>query len=86
MPSQFSIVVLLDVPYYIINLLCYSAVCGGRLTATSKAQELFSHAKYGDQNYDNKRSCDWLISAQSENYRVRFRFLTFEVEEESDCG
>ena len=61
-------------------------VCGGRLIANNKAQQLFSHAKYGDQNYDNKEECDWLIWADDGEYKVRFRFLTFEVEDEADCG
>lgn len=62
------------------------AVCGGTLVAYSKVSQLFSHAKYGDHNYDNKEECEWLIVADEEGYRVRFRFLTFEIEEETDCG
>ncbi|CAH1793785.1 unnamed protein product [Owenia fusiformis] len=63
----------------------HSTVCGGTLIANSSAQYLYSHAKYGDQNYDNKEDCDWLIQA-SGDYRVRLRFLEFEVEDESDCS
>ncbi len=62
------------------------SVCGGRLIATSSTQELYSHAKYGDQNYDNKEDCDWLIWAEELDHRVRLRFITFEVEDETDCG
>lgn len=61
-------------------------MCGGRLIATASAQHLYSHAKYGDQNYDNKEDCDWLIIAEEMDHRVRFRFLAFEVEDETDCG
>jgi len=61
-------------------------VCGGTLIASNKAGQLFSHAKYGDNNYDNKENCDWLILAEDDGYRVRFRFLTFEIEDERDCG
>jgi len=62
------------------------AVCGGTLIASNKAGQLFSHAKYGDNNYDNKEDCEWLILADDDRYRVRFRFLTFEIEHERDCG
>ena len=61
-------------------------VCGGHLSAISKARHMYSHAKYGDQNYNNKEDCDWIISATQDQYRVRLRFLTFEVEDETDCG
>lgn len=63
----------------------HSTACGGRLLATSRTVEhLYSHAKYGDQNYENREDCDWLIEAESG--RVRLRFLTFELEHELDCG
>ncbi|KAL3223064.1 hypothetical protein MRX96_027830 [Rhipicephalus microplus] len=42
------------------------------------------HAKYGDQNYENREDCDWLVEAESGH--VRLRFLTFELEHEQDCG
>ncbi|GFR12076.1 tolloid-like protein 2 [Trichonephila clavata] len=48
-------------------------------------EHLYSHAKYGDQNYDNKEDCDWIIQGLND-HRVRLRFLTFEVEHEQDCG
>ena len=74
--------------------MCCVAVCGGRVSARNKAQHLYSHAKYGDQNYNNKEDCDWVLSAGPgpghgpghDHYRVRLRFLTFEVEDETDCG
>lgn len=63
----------------------HSTACGGRLLAIGRTMEhLYSHAKYGDQNYENKEDCDWLIEA--EVGRVRLRFLTFELEHEQDCG
>jgi len=65
---------------------CCDAVCGGTLIASNKAGQLFSHAKYGDNNYGNKEDCEWLILAEDDGYRVRFRFLTFEIEDERDCG
>ena len=63
-----------------------TAVCGGMLTATDRVGELYSHAKYGDQNYENKEDCIWRIVAENELQRIRLRFQTFEVEEEPDCG
>ncbi|KAM7304337.1 tolloid-like protein 1 [Ixodes scapularis] len=63
----------------------HSTACGGRLLATGRTVEhLYSHAKYGDQNYENKEDCDWLVEAEAG--RVRLRFLTFELEHEQDCS
>ncbi|XP_066983363.1 tolloid-like protein 2 [Macrobrachium rosenbergii] len=63
----------------------HTTVCGGGLKATSTVKHMYSHAKYGDQNYDNKEDCDWIIQAQpGEN--VHLTFLTFELEDEHDCG
>ncbi|GFY72843.1 dorsal-ventral patterning tolloid-like protein 1 [Trichonephila inaurata madagascariensis] len=63
----------------------HTTVCGGRLLALREMEHLYSHAKYGDQNYDNKEDCDWIIQGLND-HRVRLRFLTFEVEHEQDCG
>lgn len=46
---------------------------------------MYSHAKYGDQNYDNKEDCDWVIEAPP-MHRVHLTFLMFEIEDEHDCG
>lgn len=48
-------------------------------------QMLYSHSKYGDQNYDNKMECEWVIEAKT-NKRIKFYFVTFEIEDESECG
>ena len=64
----------------------YCSVCGGWLAATDQVSTLYSHAKYGDQNYDNKEDCDWVLSVDDDRYNVRLRFQTFEIEEETDCG
>lgn len=53
--------------------------------ATEEQKQLFSHARYGDQNYDNKLECDWIIEAR-EGYKISFFFRTFEIEDETDCG
>ena len=48
-------------------------------------QRLFSHPKYGDQNYDNQQSCDWLLYSPNPNMRVKLTLDSFELEEEPDC-
>lgn len=60
-------------------------VCGGKLKATDRQNQLFSHARYGDQNYDNKLECDWIIEAR-DGYKIDFYFNAFEIEDETDCG
>merc|ERR1719291_992133 len=41
----------------------HMTVCGGHLSADEAPTQLFSHAKFGDINYDNKEDCDWIIEA-----------------------
>ena len=60
-------------------------VCGGHLSADETATKLFSHAKFGDVNYDNKEDCDWILEAP-EHKSVRLSFGNFELEDEQDCG
>lgn len=67
------------------NIYVLYVVCGGRLLAHRNMEHLYSHAKYGDQNYDNKADCDWIVQGLNDQ-RVKLRFLTFEVEHEQDCG
>ncbi|XP_052071922.1 tolloid-like protein 2 isoform X1 [Mytilus californianus] len=62
----------------------YSSVCGCRLIAKDTQQYLYSHAKFGDQNYDNKMECEWRIRA-SKGKHVKFYFVSFEIEDESEC-
>lgn len=63
----------------------HKTVCGGVLVATETHQRLFSHARHGDNNYNNKMECEWVIMASHGNH-VKFNFDTFEIEDESDCG
>ncbi|XP_053392429.1 tolloid-like protein 1 isoform X5 [Mercenaria mercenaria] len=63
----------------------HTTVCGGKLEATERQNQLFSHARYGDQNYDNKLECDWIIEAR-DGYKIDFYFNAFEIEDETDCG
>jgi len=63
----------------------HSTVCGGRLLADVNMEHLYSHAKFGDQDYGKKEECEWMIEA-SEGRRVRLRFLSFDIEHEQDCS
>jgi tolkin protein len=63
----------------------HSAVCGGILQAVPKKKHIYSHARFGAANYDNKADCDWTIKAIP-GYNVRLSFLTFDLEDEKDCG
>ncbi|KAG1668287.1 Tolloid-like protein 1 [Nymphon striatum] len=63
----------------------HTTVCGGHLIASLAVHNLYSHAKYGDLTYDNKEDCDWIIKAEK-SQQVKLRFLTFDVEQEQDCG
>lgn len=60
-------------------------VCGGHLQASTSVKHFYSHAKYGDHNYDNKEDCDWVIEAPI-GKNVHLTFLTFELEDEHECG
>ena len=62
-----------------------SVVCGGHLQATTGVKHFYSHAKYGDHNYENKEDCDWIIEAPA-GKNVHLTFLTFELEDEHECG
>lgn len=55
------------------------------MQATSRVKHFYSHAKYGDHNYDDRADCDWSIEA-APGKNVHLTFLTFEVEDETDCG
>ncbi|XP_069702500.1 protein tolkin [Periplaneta americana] len=63
----------------------HTTACGGHLQATDRVKHLYSHSKYGDHNYDNRADCDWSIEAPP-GRNVHLTFLTFEVEDEQDCG
>lgn len=46
---------------------------------------MYSHTKYGDEKYEPRSDCDWTIEAQP-GYNVHLTFLTFNLEDEKDCG
>lgn len=53
-------------------------MCGGHLTATTQFKHFYSHAKFGDFNYDSQADCDWVIEAEA-GRNVQLTFLTFDV-------
>ncbi|CAB1461083.1 unnamed protein product, partial [Pleuronectes platessa] len=59
--------------------------CGGRLKADVRQKNLFSHSQFGDNNYPGHTDCEWLLTAE-QGYGIELSFITFEVEEEADCG
>lgn len=61
------------------------AECGGRLKAEARQKNLYSHSQFGDNNYPGHTDCEWLLTAE-QGYGIELSFITFEVEEEADCG
>jgi hypothetical protein len=37
----------------------------------------FSHAKFGDVNYDNKEDCDWIVEAPQVYFGFSYIFADF---------
>ncbi|XP_066581573.1 protein tolkin [Prorops nasuta] len=66
-------------------LATHTTVCGGHLQATERVKHLYSHAKYGHHNYDQKTDCDWQIEAPL-GMNVRLSFLSFQLEDETECS
>lgn len=56
----------------------HSTACGGRLKASNQVHHFYSHARYGDHNYDNRVDCDWTIEADP-GKNIQLTFLTFDV-------
>ncbi|XP_037045819.1 tolloid-like protein 1 [Bradysia coprophila] len=63
----------------------HSTVCGGHLIATSQVQHLYSHANYGESNYDNNADCEWVIEADLGG-NVQLTFETFDIEDQITCS
>ncbi|XP_003449738.1 dorsal-ventral patterning tolloid-like protein 1 [Oreochromis niloticus] len=63
----------------------HSTECGGRLKAEAHQKNLYSHSQFGDNNYPGHTDCEWLLTAE-QGYGIELSFITFEVEEEADCG
>lgn len=55
--------------------------------ATTRVQHLYSHARFGDHNYENNADCEWTIgAAPGAPLYIQLTFLTFEVEPENECS
>lgn len=65
--------------------ICVYLECGGRLKAEARQKNLYSHSQFGDNNYPGHTDCEWLLTAE-QGYGIELTFITFEVEEEADCG
>lgn len=63
----------------------HTTACGGHLIATNERKHFYSHSNFGSASYDDKADCDWTIEAQY-GYNVHIMFVTFDLEEEKDCG
>lgn len=50
-----------------------------------RQKNLYSHSQFGDNNYPGHTDCEWLLTTE-EGYGIELTFITFEVEEEADCG
>lgn len=53
--------------------------------ASEEAKYIYSHAKYGYNNYAHQTDCDWSIVA-STGKNVHLTFLSFQLEDEKDCN
>lgn len=47
--------------------------------------DLFSHAKYGDQDYPPNSICDWKLDSGAPDARLNLTFDVFDVEAEDTC-
>nr|XP_046480526.1 bone morphogenetic protein 1 isoform X1 [Neodiprion pinetum] len=65
-------------------LATHTTACGGHLTASETPRYLYSHAKFGDHNYEHNSDCDWAIEAPI-GKNVHLSFKTFKLEDESGC-
>ncbi|KAA3681817.1 uncharacterized protein DEA37_0009101, partial [Paragonimus westermani] len=63
----------------------HTTVCGGHLMAEQSVQNLYSHAQFGDLDYEPHQQCYWSISPKLENQTVLLRFLFFELEQRDSC-
>lgn len=63
----------------------HATACGGHLIATLERKHFYSHSRFGSANYENRADCDWTIEAPP-GYNVHLMFVTFDLEDEKDCG
>ena len=61
----------------------FVSACGGRYTATSKPQFIYSHAEYGRAAYRPYLECTWHLKAKHTK-RIRIKFKAMDIEEDGD--
>ena len=59
--------------------------CGGHLIATETEKYFYSHAKFGNQDYDHYMDCDWNIEAPV-GKNIRLQFMSFDLEDQVECS
>ncbi|XP_039956467.1 dorsal-ventral patterning protein tolloid [Bactrocera tryoni] len=62
----------------------HSTSCGGYLRATNQIQQFYSHALFGNRNYNENMDCEWTIQAPASS-NVQLLFLTFDIEASENC-
>lgn len=48
-------------------------------------KHIYSHAKYGDDPYEQNSDCEWVIEA-TRGRNIQLTFIAFEIEEEKSCA
>ncbi|RZB39104.1 CUB, FXa inhibition, and/or EGF CA domain containing protein [Asbolus verrucosus] len=64
----------------------HSTICGGNINFnTTEERYIYSHVDFGYSTYDHNTSCEWIIRTSSDYYVV-LSFLTFHLEDSTDCA
>lgn len=66
-------------------LATHSTGCGGYLQATNEVKHFYSHAGFGQSNYDKLSVCDWTIEAEL-GKSIQLSFLEFHLEDDPACA
>lgn len=53
--------------------------------ATNTVKHIYSHARYGEENYAHGTDCDWIIEAKR-GKNIHLSFLSFQLEYEENCS
>lgn len=62
----------------------HSTVCGGHLIANNKPKQIYSHSRFGEDDYDKNTYCEWVIET-TRGRNIQLTFTAFEIEEEKTC-
>ena len=55
------------------------------MRATNQIQQFYSHALFGNSNYDENMDCEWTIQSPPSS-NVLLSFLTFDIESSENCS